>query len=112
MPTAETIDPGFSTADADHPSIFYAGGKLTLTFLDWREQPIRVVFRDVTRFEWTDDPDDYFDGEPYDGTCVVRDSRWPPDIADTKCEHYRLNFNDCGGRLDVACESFDMETQP
>ena len=107
MPNAERLDPGFSTADADYPSMSYDGGELQLRFLDWREQPILVTFRDVSRFEWSDEPDDYFDGEPHDGTCIVRKSGWIPRIAGDACQHYRLNFNAGGGRLDVACVSFD-----
>ncbi|KLU01986.1 hypothetical protein RISK_006170 [Rhodopirellula islandica] len=112
MPIAEIIHPGFSTADGEVTSISYDGSDVTLRFLDWREHQICVVFRDVTRFEWTDEPDDLFEGEPYDGTCVVRNSAWPPIVAESKWEHYRLNFNACGGRLDVACESFAMGTLP
>ena len=112
MPKAKTIDLGFSIADAENPTISYANDDVTLTFLDWREQSIRVIFRYVTRFEWTDEPEDYFDGEPYDGICIVPDSGWPPQLEDANCEHYRLNFNDSGGRLDIACESIQLATQP
>jgi len=108
MPSAEVIDPGFSTADADQPSINYEGGNLHLTFLDWRERTVRVTFRDVSRFEWSDEPDDYFDGEPSDGTSVVRKSEWIPRVAARDSQHYRLNFNACSGRLDVACVAFDL----
>ncbi|TWU19360.1 hypothetical protein [Allorhodopirellula heiligendammensis] len=108
MPNAERIDPGFTTADADYPSMNYDGGDVQLRFFDWRERPILVTFRDVSRFEWSDEPDDYFGGKPYDGTCVVRKSGWIPRIADDDCQHYRLNFNACGGRLDVTCVSFDV----
>ncbi len=44
----------------------YEGGNLILTFVDWRERSVRVTFRGVCRFEWSDEPDDYFDGEPHD----------------------------------------------
>ena len=112
MPTAEKIDLGFSTADADHPSMTYDSGNLALMFRDWQEQLVCAVFRNVSRFEWTEEPVDFFDGEPYDGSCIVRDSQWPPSIDGAKCEHYRLNFNACGGRLDVACDSIGLENRP
>ena len=112
MPIAEPVKLGFSTADADHPSMTYNAGDLALMFRDWQEQQVCVIFRGVSRFEWTDEPDDYFDGEPYDGACLVLDSGWPPQHARSTCKHYRLNFNACGGRLDVACESIGMENQP
>ena len=63
MPDIEQIDPGFTTADADYPTMSYDGGDLQLRFIDWRERPVLVTFRDVSRFEWSDEPDDYFDGE-------------------------------------------------
>ena len=112
MPIAEPVKLGFSTADADHPSMTYNAGDLALMFRDWQEQQVCVIFRGVSRFEWTDEPDDYFDGEPYDGACLVLDSGWPPQHARSTCKHYRLNFNACGGRLDVACESIGMKNQP
>ena len=108
MPTVELIDPGFTTADAGYPSMSYDNGNLQLRFVDWRERPVLVTFHDVRRFEWSDEPDDYFDGEPYDGTCVILKSGWVPRIAADECQHYRLNFNACGGRLDVACVSLDV----
>ena len=108
MATVEPIELGFSTADADYPSMTYDSGNLALMFRDWREQSVLVVFRDVARFSWTDEPDVHLDSEPYDGSCVVLDSDWVPKHA-TKCKHYRVNFNACGGRLDVACESIGME---
>ena len=108
MPIAEPIDPGFSTADADHPSMSYVEGTLQLRFVDWRERPVLVTFRDVCRFEWSDEPEDYFEGEPYDGTCIVKKPGWIPHADAKDCQHYRLNFNGCGGRLDVGCISFDV----
>jgi hypothetical protein len=111
MPKAEEIDPGFTTADAGNPSITYLTGSLQIRFVDWRELVVTVIFRDVCRFEWTDEPDDYFDGEPDDGTCVVRKSGWVPRGAAANCKHYRINFNASGGRLDVACNSFEVSNE-
>jgi hypothetical protein len=108
MPTVKQVDPGFTTADADCPSMSYDGGSLELRFVDWRGRAVLVTFHNVTRFEWSDEPDDYFDGEPHDGTCVIRKSGWVPRTAAHECKHYRLNFIACGGRLDVACLSLDV----
>ena len=109
MPIAKQIDPGFSTADADHPTISYAEGTLQLGFVDWRDQSVLVTFRDVCRFEWSDEADDFFEGEPDDGTCIVKKSGWVPTVDSKDYEHYRLNFNGCGGRLNIACRSFDVD---
>ncbi|HCS54499.1 hypothetical protein [Rubinisphaera sp.] len=110
MPTVEQIDPGFSTADASHPSINYDSGNLYLKFIDWRERTVLVTFHDTCRFEWVDEPDDSIYGEPYDGSCVIRESNWIPDKGGSNCQHYRLNFNACGGRLDVAFVDMKVET--
>ncbi len=108
MPNARRIDLGFTTADADLPTMSYDSGVVRLRFLDWRERPVVVTFRGVSRFEWTDEPDDFFPGEPPDGTCIVQKSGWIPPMAAVACQHYRLNFNACGGRLDVACVACEV----
>ena len=110
MATAKHIDPGFSTADAENPVLNFSGGELVLEFRDWREDKIRVVFQNVWRFDWLDEvPDgDQIVGERWDGTSVIHDSDWVPATATDDCKHYRLHFNECGGRLDVACEFFEV----
>lgn len=108
MPNAVKLNLGFSTADADHPSLTYDCGNLQLRFVDWQDVHVLVTFYDVRRFEWTDEPDDYFNGEPYDGTCLIQNSRWAPSIDTKEFQHYRLNFNASGGRLEVACVSLEV----
>ena len=112
MATAKPIDLGFSTADAEGPSLTFSRGEVKLTFRDWREANVRVVFHDVWRFDWLDEvPEgDRIPGERWDGTSIVHDSDWIPSTATNACKHYRLNFNDSGARLDIACESFEVAT--
>lgn len=112
MPSAKPVDLGFTTADANYLSMACDAANLSLMFRDRQERQLCVIFRDVSRFEWTDEPDDRFDGEPNDGSCVVLDSGWPPRHSRTSCKHYRLNFSARGGRLDVACRSVGVEEQP
>jgi hypothetical protein len=107
-PTVELIQPGFTTADASYPSITFERGDLVLSFVDWRDRYVNVTFRNVCRFEWSDEPDDHFEGEPHDGSCVVRNSRWIPRVAETSSKHFRVNFNASGGRLDIACPGFEI----
>ena len=68
----------------------------------------------VWRFDWLDEVPDgnQIAGERWDGTSVIHDSGWIPSTARGACKHYRLNFNECGGRLDVACESFEVDAKP
>ena len=112
MATAKYIDLGFTIADAEYPALAFGRGELTLMFRDYRGDNIRVVFRDVWWFEWLDEvpDDDQIPGELWDGTAIVHESDWIPTTAPKSCKHSRLNFNECGARLNVACES--VETNP
>ena len=111
MANAKPIALGFSTADAEYPSLSFSRGKLTLAFRDWRDDDIRVVFHEVWRFDWLDEVSDgdQIKGERWDGTSVIHDSDWVPAAAADNCKQYRLNFNCCGGRLDVACENLEVD---
>jgi hypothetical protein len=42
--SAKLLEPGFSTADAEYPSLALRHGTLVLEFLDWRERAIVVDF--------------------------------------------------------------------
>ena len=49
------IEPGFSTADAEHPTLEYRDGDLMLQFVDWQEKRITVRFPFAVAFRWQDD---------------------------------------------------------
>lgn len=54
------------------------------TLLQSRVNELEMSISDLARrsgVSRADEPDDYFDGEPHDGTCVVRNSGWIPRIA-------------------------------
>ncbi|KQV94836.1 hypothetical protein [Pelomonas sp. Root1237] len=116
MQRIESIQPGFSTADAEYPELGLAGGVLSLTFQDWSEKPIRIQFLQVCAFRWQE-AEQLLEGESYDGSCEVIHSEWlarhvesgsvPPD---SKHRHLRFNFNACG-QLDVLCVSFNVEVK-
>ncbi len=108
MPIVEHVELGFSTADAERPTLLYEESDLVLSFVDWQGQVVQVIFRQVIRFEWTDNPEEYFDGEPVDGVCRVVKSGWLPSALNRRHEHYRLNFNAIGGRLEVGCRDVDV----
>jgi hypothetical protein len=108
MPIVEDVELGFSTADAHRPTLFYGESNLVLSYVDWQGQVVQVIFRKVIRFEWTDDPEEFFDGEPLDGVCLVVKSGWLPSVLNRRHKHYRLNFNAIGGRLEVGCKAVDI----
>ena len=115
MGTVLPLQSGFSTADAEYPELHLAGGKLHLTFKDWREQRIRVVFHEVCAFRWQE-AEDLLPDEPYDGACEVARSEWLTRHIEqlavdqnSKHRHLRFNFNACG-QLEVLGTSFTVET--
>ncbi|MEZ6188834.1 MAG: hypothetical protein R3F62_28000 [Planctomycetota bacterium] len=108
----EIVDPGFSTADAEQVRLQFQGD-LTLDFQDWREVPVRVVFREAIGFRWADEQE-WVDGVRNDVTYRVQGSPWLATLARLCGEdagafqHLRLCFNACGV-LDVVCRSFEAE---
>jgi hypothetical protein len=113
MPHLESIDPGFTTADAEYPKIHAENGMLTLTFKDWKEQEIEVRFSEVSAFRWQE-AESLLPSEPYDGAVEVLDSEWLalhiaqgaiPEKQVT--HHFRFNFNACG-QFEVLCGSFTV----
>ncbi len=103
----EITDLGFSTADAERVRLQFDGGDLTLDFVDWREAPVSVVFREAIGFRWNDEVE-WQDGVRDDGAYVVCGSSWLGSQARLCGEdsgafrHLKLCFNACGV-LDVLC---------
>jgi len=110
MQYVKTVDPGFSTADAEYPELHSTTGGLRVTFRDWREQLVSIEFIDVCAFRWQE-AGALLPNEPYDGSCELFESEWldahvrggaiPPGSAH---RHLRFNFNACG-QLEVLCVS-------
>ena len=103
MEKAKTIDTGFSTADAEWPRISEDNdGNLELSFIDWREQGITVVFEDYAAYKWQS-IETFVEGEEYDRCHVIENSKWLKEHLDQEVitleeghKHYKLNFNACG----------------
>ena len=95
---------GFSTADAEHPSIEHRDGDLTVQFLDWREIPVKIHFPFTIAFRWQDEavlPANIRDDQSYE----VINSCWCAElaqlgVAQPQHRHYKLCFN-AAGILDV-----------
>jgi hypothetical protein len=110
----EITNPGFSTADAERIRLQYDGGDVTIDFVDWREAPVRVVFREAIGFRWADEQE-WVDGVRDDVTYTVHGSAWLESLTrlcavdPTAFQHLRLCFNACGV-LDVLCRSYDCPT--
>jgi hypothetical protein len=95
---------GFSTADADPPSITFDGsGTLSVEFRDWRERTVRLKFEEVVGFRW--DECDMHAGERDDVTYEIANSLWLGRLKERNAAgeghlHYKLCFN-ASGNLDV-----------
>jgi len=94
---------GVSTADAEEVALRFEHGDLCLSFVDWKEQPRSLTFRDVLAHRWQelDDP------VPRDDTVFeVVDSPWLArqaqlqGVPKDEYAHYVLCFN-ARGVLDV-----------
>ena len=103
---ARPIEPGFHVADAQEIALAYDGESLVLSFVDWREEQVRVAFDEAVAFRWQR-AEEVQPGEAWDGTSVHPDSPWLEEHrrqgeATTSHQHLALNFN-AAGRLDVIC---------
>lgn len=109
----EPFDMGVSTADAEHVALEYRDNRLTLTFLDWREQRRVVRFDDVVAHCW------YCESEVFpkirdDTTYQVLDSDLVRRLLECgavtktqEVQHYVLCFN-AEGVLEVVVGSFQV----
>jgi hypothetical protein len=108
--SAKLLEPGFSTADAEYPSLALRHGTLVLEFLDWRERAIVVDFSNAAGVKWQEldspGPQDRDDSvyeiveSAWLAEYLARDARTPGDGL----HHFRLCFN-ASGVLDVLAES-------
>ena len=109
----ESINLGFSTADAEGVQLHFERGDLILRFVDWQEKEVQVVFREVLGFKWNDelDPIDHRDDCCY----RVDESPWLKEQTGLAAidplsgySHLRLCFNACG-MLDVLARSHEVQ---
>lgn len=114
---AKIIDPGFSVADADLPSISTSDEGLIIRFRDWREDSIEALFIDAVSFRWDEIDWDLVEGERFDSVHVIDNSEWMTEhlaqnsfASDDGFKHYRLNFN-AGGTLEVIARCIQTRTE-
>src|SRR4051794_39473205 len=101
------IDLGFSTADASNVELLMKGDVLNTSFINWKEESIRAIFRDVLAFKWENELDE--DGLRDDLVYEVEGSEWLGRQVELQAirdlnsyTHYKLCFNG-KGVLDVLC---------
>ena len=114
---ATIIDPGFSVADAEFPSISSSEDGLTIRFRDWREASVVAVFVDAISYRWDEIDWAFAEGERFDSSHVIENSDWMAEhlvkhafSQDDGYKHYRLNFN-VGGSLQVIARDIQTRTE-
>lgn len=121
----EPLAAPFSTADAEYPQVVTERGWLRVTYRDWREQVVALLFHDVVAFSW-DDGEAAVDHDHRDDCCyIVHDSPWLARHRDagtlTPAEehrHFKLCFNAVGvlqvlaARLEVMAEPAAAADRP
>jgi hypothetical protein len=93
----------FSTADASYPQIAFEAHRLHVTFRDWRETTVRLLFHEVASFSW-EAGDVAIDLQHRDDTSyIVRGSPWLQRHLEVGAvtpteehQHYKLCFNAAG----------------
>jgi hypothetical protein len=105
------LSEGFSTADADLPSLTFDGGTLVFRFSDWQERLITIHFADAVAFRWQVEaqlPPDIRDDASYE----VINSPWVAELAElgaapAESHHYKLCLN-AVGVLDVIASKLTL----
>jgi hypothetical protein len=102
----EPLDLGVSIADAEAITLNYDGNDLLVHFIDWRDMPRTVIFRDAVAFKWQR-VEDVGPGERWDGANVITGAHWLAELrrqdeALREHRHLKLNFN-AAGTLEVIC---------
>lgn len=104
----QTIFPA-PTADTEAgPEFHYSDGELLLSFRDYRNNDVRIRFRNVLGIRWTED-DGSGHGLRDDKVYEVRDSDWIRKLQDLGAipsanhgyRHLKIGFNELGSFLDV-----------
>jgi len=113
---AKQSDLGFIVADAEDLTFsFDLDGRLTLEFIDWQQNQIKVIFKDVIGFRFQE-AEYYSDekNERLNGTYIIQESRWLSEhqsqgacSASETYYHYKMNFN-AAGICEVLSSSFEV----
>ena len=117
-PRYEPLGAIFSTADAEFPRLVAEGGSLRVTYCDWRERNVALVFHEVVAYSW-DDGDAAVDPAHRDDTSyVVHNSPWLARhreigtlMPSQEHRHFKLCFN-AAGVLQVLAARLEDEAEP
>ncbi len=115
MESAKIINTPFSTADADYPEVQQSDDILTLSFTDWREIEVTIVFEGVAAYKWQT-IEQFMEGERYDECHEILNSSWLSEHLKQKVitkeenhKHYKFNFNACG-QFEILATKYNVKT--
>jgi hypothetical protein len=113
----ELLGESFTTADAECPHIVSEDGCLKVTFRDWREQLVTLLFHEVVAFSWDDGDAEIDSNHRDDCSYIVHESQWlarhrakATVMPSDDHRHFKLCFNAVGvlqvlsSRLKVVAE--------
>ncbi|AZZ96286.1 hypothetical protein [Pseudoalteromonas sp. R3] len=105
----ETIDLGFSVADAEDIAFKFDGSDLVLEFNDWQENHITIKCENTLGFKFQTAEYEMSESERFDSCHIVNDSEWVKEHLkqgeaweSESWFHYKLNFN-AAGVVEVLC---------
>jgi hypothetical protein len=109
---AEPVSLGFTIADGERVALSYDGVDVVFRFVDWREEPKLVYFREVVAFKWQRAELVGVD-ERFDAAHVIHDSEWLAEHvrqreATDAHRHLKPNFN-AAGCFEIICGIVEVE---
>lgn len=111
----EPLNLPFSTADAEAPDITLTNGRARVSYRDWREQPIVLLFNEVAAITWDESEAAFSAGHRDDSAYVVHDSPWLAQhrtaLPTENRHHFLLAFNGVGV-LQVVASSLELVATP
>ena len=110
---AKPVAPGFSTADAESVSLSLCKRNGILEFIDWHEQPIKVMLVDTIALKWQE-ADSFGSEDRDDMSYEIMDSVWLMEHISQHIidpgkgyRHFKLCFN-AAGILEILCREMKV----
>jgi hypothetical protein len=114
----EPLGESFSTADAGYPQVISADRRLRVTYRDWQEKVVTLLFHDVVAYSWDDGDGALEVNHRDDDSYIVHDSPWLARhravgtvMPSEDAKHFKLCFNPTGV-LQVLASRLEVQAEP
>ena len=104
------VDLGWTTADAEDPTLSYDGTDLRVEFVDWQEQLVRLVFRNCHMFSWEEIPASFELWPDRTYSCTGSSWQGADSVKPEQLKHWVLCFNASYFWLQVLAERLERES--